>query len=310
MPSQIGVPFMSMPMPFTSAPATAPMSHWWVSSPIVGYASVPSNLPHAKGCRLPLWRQSGFVRLCHVSPAAPTAVLTSSGRLLGGSATRPMFAPGPFHATWPTFAPSQFHAFPASVSTTSSTSGSARPTPTKTGSGRGCEGVAAGQPVMYGAFPWPDPYYGMARVVPSTMPQVYTCRSTPGGGSAKPVEAGGAGRPVATPSSYTAPAPPQSIAKQAPTASPPRNDSVSLYSTIPKAQASDSTPPYQSPYPPYSSRPSSSSQVETSSPAPTINFPPPAPAPMGTISPLAPEEEVPIQIHNVEAKPARQVRAL
>jgi hypothetical protein len=62
MPSQIGVPFMSVPMPFTSVPASAPMSHWWVSSPIVGYASVPSNLPHAKGCRLPLWRQSGCVR--------------------------------------------------------------------------------------------------------------------------------------------------------------------------------------------------------------------------------------------------------
>jgi len=55
MPSQIGVPFMSVPMPFTvCVPASAPMSHWWVSSPIVGYASVPSNLPHAKDGRLPL----------------------------------------------------------------------------------------------------------------------------------------------------------------------------------------------------------------------------------------------------------------
>ena len=249
-------------------------------------------------------------------PAAPRCCSDiSNGRLLGGSATRPMFAPGPFHATWPTFAPRNFNAIPVTVSTTSSTSSSARPTPTKTGSGRGCESVATGQPVMYGAFPWPDPYYGMVRAVPSAMPQVYTGRSTPGRGSSKAMEAGGAGRPVATPSSSTTPVPPQSIAKQAPTASPPRDDSVSLYSTIPKAQPSDSTPPYQSPpsttsYPPYSSHPGSSSQMETYSPAPTITFPPPAPAPTSTISPPAPEEEVPLQINKVEAKPVRQVRAL
>ena len=192
-----------------------------------------------------------------------------------------------------------------------------RPTPTKSGSGSAAP-VATGQPVIYGACPWPDPYL-MARAVPGMGRQgVSICM------------------PEIHSTSYTEPSPAQNTTMQVPPTSLARNEVPSLYNTIPKAQASDSTPPYQpapssTSYAPYSTGSNGGSQAEISSPVqkstppyqvPTSNtsyasyragpnsgsqVEISSPAPTNTVTPPDQEEEVPVQFNKVEAKPARQV---
>eukprot|EP00802_Teleaulax_amphioxeia_P005974 Tamp_05978.p1 GENE.Tamp_05978~~Tamp_05978.p1 ORF type:complete len:302 (-),score=47.78 Tamp_05978:1296-2201(-) len=136
--------------------------------------------------------------------------------------------------------------------------------------------------------------------------------------------------------SYTEPSPAQNTTMQVPPTSLARNEVPSLYNTIPKAQASDSTPPYQpapssTSYAPYSTGSNGGSQAEISSPVqkstppyqvPTSNtsyasyragpnsgsqVEISSPAPTNTVTPQDQEEEVPVQFNKVEAKPARQV---